>query len=493
LLASAALRIPAAAPAHLYYEDSVNFAQAVDHYDPRHLVPQPPGYPLFVLQSKLLHAIFGSIERAFLIGVILGTAIALFALIRLTYEMTGSRRASVAAALLLAINPVFLFTGFTSPIRIYLAAVALAVALTCWRAWNGDRRSAWIGAIVLGIGSGYRPELLLLLFPLWAVCAWRALRSPKSFALAVVVLAGASALWIGYLLALFPSIGVMIEVFRRYLSDQSRDLSPVFGATAFGWRRMLFRTVVWNGTAIIAWVVLAPLARIDLRRAVWWFIALWVVPSLIFHAAVHLDDPDQALATIPAFCIPGGAVLVSVIQRNRDVGWLAAAFALACNLVVFLAPFPLRPQRRWYTPAVEALWHTSYTRHASVAERAEMLIPVLGREIKNAPALVIWNRGLVTWRVLSYYYPAQTFCLLLDDPSTGNRPHAALWRGLRLEDRILSDRPAVSYADAQQILWILGPTSPIRAAVAYRLEGRAEGLYRSHAEPFELPGYRIVP
>src|SRR5262249_15171701 len=161
-------------------------------------------------------------------------------------------------------------------------------------------------------------ELLLLLFPLWAVCAWRALRSPKSFAFAAAVLAASSALWIGFLLAQFPSIAVMTEVFRKYLADQSRDLSPVFGATVFGWRRMLFRTLVWNGTAVIAWVVLAPLARIELRKAAWWFIALWIVPSLIFHAAVHLDDPDQALATIPALCLAGGAVLVSFVQRNRD-------------------------------------------------------------------------------------------------------------------------------------------------------------------------------
>ena len=66
-------------------------------------------------------------------------------------------------------------------------------------------------------------------------------------------------------------------------------------------------------------------------------------------------------------------------------------------------------------------------------------------------------------------------------------------RGLQLQDRILGDKPSIPYADAQQILWVLGPTSPVRAAIAYRLEPRAEGLYRSRAEPFDLPGYRIVP
>jgi len=51
VLSALALRLPFA-PRHLYYEDSVNFAQAVDRYDPRHLVPQPPGYPLSSCKRK---------------------------------------------------------------------------------------------------------------------------------------------------------------------------------------------------------------------------------------------------------------------------------------------------------------------------------------------------------------------------------------------------------------------------------------------------------
>jgi hypothetical protein len=490
-VAACALRVPAT-PRHLCYEDSINFAQAVEHYDPRHLVPQPPGYPLFVLQAKVLTAIFGSVERGFLAGVILGTAIAFFTLILLTHEMTGGRTEAVAAVALLAVNPVFLFTGFTSPIRVYLAAVALMVALACWRAWNGDRRSAWIGAVALGLGSGYRPELLLLLFPLWAWSAWRALRSPRSMALATLLLAGVSALWIGFLLSRFPSLAALIETFRQYITNQSRDLSPVFGASTIGWKRILLRTAIWNGTAIAGWAVLAPLARPRLRAGVWTFVAVWIVPSLIFHAVIHLDDPDQALSTIPAFCLLGGAFLASFVERNRDVGLIGVGFVVVFNLVAFLAPFPLRPAREWYTPVVEALWHTSYSRHDSVQQLADTLPAALAPELRNSPTLVIWNRSPLTWRTLSYYFPDQTFCLLLDDPSTGNRPHAALWRHLQLQERIFGDPPAIPLSDARQIVWVLGPWSPVRAAAAYRLEQRAEGLYRSPATPMELPGYRIV-
>ncbi len=501
LAAAILLRVPAA-PRYLYYEDSVNFAQAVDHYDPRHLVPQPPGYPLFVLQSKILRALTPSIETAFLLGVILGTAVALFALMMLTRAVTGGWTEAVAAAALLAINPVFLYTGFTSPIRIYLASVSLAVAWTCWRAWNGDRRAAYIGAIVLGLGSGYRPELLLVLFPLWAVSAWRALRSARAlgslraWSAAAALLAFSSALWIGFLLSRFPDLHAFFETFRQYLSDQSRDLSPVFGATAMGWKRLLLNTAIWNGTAILGWAVLAPLARARFDRGLWIFLALWIAPAIIFHAVVHLDDPDQALSTIPAFCLAGGIVLVAFFRRNRDVAILAAAFVAIFNLAILLAPFPLKPERAWYTPVIDALWHTSYARHASVLERTDALLPALGRDLRFGRALVLWNRSPITWRTLSYYYPDQTFCLLLDDPSTGNRPHASLWRHLELQERIVGQPdgqpPLIPLGDNQQLIWVLGPTSPVRSAIAHLLDPRADGLYRSHAVPIDIPGYRLV-
>jgi hypothetical protein len=491
LVAAIALRVPAA-PRYLCYEDSVNFAQAVEHFDPRHLVPQPPGYPLFILQSKILRTLTGGVERAFLAGVILATAVAFFALMLLTRAMAGAWPEAIAAAALLAINPVFLFTGFTSPSRVYLAAVSTVVALACWLAWTGNRRWAFVAAVLLGLGAGYRPELLALLIPLWAVSSWRAFRSARAFALGAALLTFTSALWIGYLLSCFPDLASFVETFRKYLGDQSRDLSPVFGASAAGWKRMLFRTAIWNGTAIAGWALLAPLARPSFRRSVAIFIALWIVPALIFHAVVHLDDPDQALSTIPAFCLVGGVFLVSFFRRNRDAALLGAAFVAAFNLAIFLAPFPLKPERPWYTPVVDAWWHTSYTRHASVAEQADALIPALAAELRRGRTLVLWNRAPLTWRTLSYYFPNQTLCLLLDDPSTGNRPHAALWRNLELQERIAGPTPVIPLADAEQLLWVLGPSSPVRVSIAYRLEPRAEGLYRSPAVPLDLPGYRIV-
>lgn len=493
ILAALAIRAPLA-PKRLYNEDSVTLARAVDHYDPRHLYPQPPGYPLFILQSKILRAVSGGVERAFYAGVVLATAVALAALIALSRAMFGTW---IFGAALLLINPIFLFTGMTSPLRIYLAAISTVVALFCWRAWKGDARSAWIASVALGIGSGYRPELLALLAPLWTVSVWRAMRSWKKSLGPALLLAAIAAVWIGFLFSRFPDLHAFRETFSKYVEDQTRDTSVVFGATETSWIRMLFRVVMWNGTAIFGWIALWPLARSGDRErtrgsAPLWFIALWIVPSIVFHALIHVEDPDQTLSTIPAFCILGGAVLAEFCRRHRDVAALGLASAAAVNLALFIAPFPLRPQRTFYKPAVDALWQMSYTETHNVREHTDAMLAALAPFAHDDRTLVIWSRSQVTWRALSFYDPHLRFCLLMDDRHAGTRPHAAFWRDLNLNERYFGAPATVPLGDAERIVWVVGPLSPIRPLMGAGFEPIGNGVWHSKAAAMNIPGYRLV-
>jgi hypothetical protein len=62
----------------------------------------------------------------------------------------------------------------------------------------------------------------------------------------------------------------------------------------------------------------------------------------------------------------------------------------------------------------------------------------------------------------------------------------------RIFDQAGATSPVIPLADSEFLLWVLGPTSPVRSAAAHRLDPRADGLYRSHALPLDIPGYRIV-
>src|SRR3970282_159368 len=52
-------------PSRLYSFDTVNLALALEDFDPTRHQPQPPGYPLFVAEARLLYWLLGTPERTF--------------------------------------------------------------------------------------------------------------------------------------------------------------------------------------------------------------------------------------------------------------------------------------------------------------------------------------------------------------------------------------------------------------------------------------------
>lgn len=505
LAAACALRI-ALRPSHLFSEDCINFARSLERFDPANQHPQPPGYPLFVLQSQLVHRLAPPPETTFLIGVIAATALALFLIVLVAGEMLRSWPAALAAAALLYANPAFLYTGLTSTIRVYVAAVTLLVVYFCWRLWRGESRCWPAAALALGLGSGYRPELLALLFPLWLVSAWRGKRTRREFWAGLALLAASAGVWIAFLLSRFAGLKEFQTSFSGYLANQARGFSPVYGAPADGWLRMLGMLIAWNGAAVVGWIVFAPLARRRLGHRAGLFLACWVLPPLVFHGLIHIGAADQALVTIPAFCLIGGAVLGSLLERRAATGALALAFALAVNLHLFCRPvlYPyvkragLKGNLLYMRKQIaDGLWESSWRAFAEVHRESEAALESFRRALAQAPGntLVVWNRSPVTWRKLSYYFPEQTFCLLLDELHTDTfRAHASCWRNTELLKRYDGDPVPVPLNGAGRIIWILGKHSSVRHALAGELRKAGDGgIYWTPARAVEVPGYRFVP
>lgn len=500
LIAAAVVRIPFW-PDTLFSEDCFNFAQALQKFDPRNLVPQPPGYPLFVLQSQALQTVFGTAERTFLAGVVAGTAAALFLSALLGWEMTRSRQGALLAWLLFAASPTFWFAGLTSTIRIYIAVVTLAVVLFCWRLWWGDRRWWWAAALALGLGSGYRPELLPALLPLWAVATWRGVPDPPGRLRAAAVLLGGFAVWFIYLYSHFEDWRAFWLVQTDYLENQSEDFSLVYGARVEGWLRMLCKFVAWYAVPAMGWIAFLPFARARLAPGARSVLVLAIAPLAVFHLLVHLGAPDHAVGQTALLAIIGGAVLANLTLRYPDLRWLAAGAALAVGVVFFLYPpsigKPVPPARIASNLAKQlsdALWENSWPAFQTVEERSSQTMAAVRKILREAPqgTLVVWNRSPLAWRKLSYYEPQLPLLLLLDLNETGNLPHAALWRNLRLEKRWTGTPVEVPLGSAERILWVLGEHSPIPKQMGGRLLPVGPWVFLSDAAPLELAGYRFV-
>ena len=167
------------APGQLFTFDDVNLAYSVGHFDIRMSQPHPPGYPLFVMEMRMLSWLrFRRAESILLTLALLGSLAALLLVYYAGNRILGAD-SGFWAAWILVLHPVFWHAGVTSALRVQLAVVSLAVGTCCWNAWRapdvpgGVRWVTW-SALAIGIGAGIRPETGPLLFPLWAVCALRA-------------------------------------------------------------------------------------------------------------------------------------------------------------------------------------------------------------------------------------------------------------------------------------------------------------------------------
>src|SRR5262245_23570990 len=315
--------------------DNVNLAFSLEKFDPRIHQPQPPGYPFFVAFGKIVNLVFRDPERTFVAISILVSALCLPVVFLLTRRMF-TPWAGAAATFLLLVNPVFWFSGLDGPLRPNLALFSLLTAYCCWRCWNGEKRFAIWGALALGVGSGFRPDLIAFLLPLWLISTWLGTKSFRTIVAAGGLLAGVILVWAAATLIAMGGIQSFRETMVGYAVDQSQGESIVLGSGLLAWLRQVNRLAIWNGLGVVTWIWAVPLyfgnregLRVIGSQAK--FLFPWLVPGLIVQALVHVAAPGHTLFSIPVMCVVGAYILSRVQLRD----WILPA-ALVLNVMLFL-------------------------------------------------------------------------------------------------------------------------------------------------------------
>src|SRR2546427_9894911 len=232
--------------------DNVNLAFSLEKFDPRIHQPQPPGYPFFVFFARVVNVIFGNAERTFVVVSLVVSAAACYVAFALAGRMF-SRWAGAAATFLLLVNPVFWHASLDGPLRPHLALFSLLTAACCWRCWNGERRFAYWGAVALGVGSGFRPDLIAFLSPLWFVSTWAGTKSWRIVFGACVLLVVIVAVWLGTLIVAMDGIRTFAGVMLGYAVEQSGQGSAGFGSSGGGWVRQINRLGILEAPAGVGW------------------------------------------------------------------------------------------------------------------------------------------------------------------------------------------------------------------------------------------------
>ncbi len=443
----------ALAPKYLYSFDNINFALALEDFNPAKHQPQPPGYPLFVGLQKLIHFAIPSVKYTQLVSGLVGSTAAVVAIWYLGNLLFGGTVGWLAAALLL-FNPAFWLAGIGNHVRTFLAAGSIATAVCVWKAWNSSR---WVvpASLVLGIAAGFRPDLLLLLFPLWLSTLIRH-PFPK---LAPVALTAAVIPWVA--VTIWKSGGAAgARVFTSYFQFHLSRSSALMGAGIATGATMGLVAVYWTFLGALTWAWALPWEWRKIQpNAAWRFLALWFLPSFLFHVLAQWGEPDLMLDIIPALCLAGGAVLGLL---GRQTVLLAGVVAALNALLFFVPPYRLGREASYrfvkstgdsLTSAVESIRNSDYD-------------------------LIVDYRRKATGHQLGYYYPAIPILNLDHDCSRAY----LTWHKRTWAPRI--DGNTIYLPRAQKIGWFngegpLGPmataeTSPGGCRLAYTNRSAAE-------------------
>ncbi len=417
---------------YLYNTDSVLYALALDKYDVSIQQPHPPGYALYILFTKPIYWLTGDANTALIITSIIFSVLAIYAVFYLAKKIAGVKIAWVSLGLLVfaplfwfhgqvAMNYVIeLFFSAWAGYHIYQALINPTSPPLIKGRLGGDNRNLLWATIILAVGGGFRPTLVIFMAPLWLWAMGREF-SWRKLLINIGIVGGVTLAWVapaaylsgGYLkfwraiVALFfTESGIydfsilapngwdnLVQHFRWILNHLSLNFGLVGGLV------LIF---------LISWLV----PHWERRRIDWLkfkFFTLWIVPALLFYILVIFTMPGYLLIILPALTILGAMALVALVEqlaaifpRAEAKRWplklilLIMIINLAVNLYVYLKPISFVEMQRPVQGSIvrsNNLWTT--------------LATTIHQDFPAETTIIGIDRPFVSWGLqhFQYYFP----------------------------------------------------------------------------------------
>jgi len=334
----------------LYHWDSVNFANAMRHFDMLNEHPQPPGYIVYVWLCRLVDLLFRDANATMVWISVLASGLSVVMLYNLGRAM-WDRRVGLVAALFLASSPLFWFYGeIALPHALDTFLVLLSISLL-HRIHDRDDRVLWPTVLLLAFAGGVRQQTLVFLLPLALYALSRV--GWQRILLSGLLGAAMCLVWLVPLVTSCGGIGVYLAKMSSFSARFQRSTSILMGAGWLGIVRNLRKLGMYTAYAMGS--TLLPLGVHVLTRSIrrrWperWnrvaFLAIWVAPALLFYSLIHMGQQGLVFVFLPALLLLGA---VATVRLTRDWGrraWAGVTLLVVANTIVFcLAPeYPLGP------------------------------------------------------------------------------------------------------------------------------------------------------
>ena len=260
--------------------DSTQYAAAVARFDVTHGRPQPPGYFLYVVAGRLVHATgIGVIDSLILIAAV-ASAVAV-GLVVVAGRDLGGRWVGLAAGLIVATSPFVWFSGSIVSTYSFDLMVAPLLIILAWRA----RPHTWHGAgalVTLALAAGFRQSALQAFALLALVAVVGSVRRVRQGVVAVAAGAVAFGAWF-VPMALSQPGGLPAWIRATRIEVQGAAHATSIFSTASGGATNLGTFAGYTTLALAPLVVLALLAGCIL--------AIRALSGAITERPKHQDGP----------------------------------------------------------------------------------------------------------------------------------------------------------------------------------------------------------
>ena len=337
-LAVLASRLPFLATT-LWSWDSVLYARALERgfhvdwvlADQR---PHAPGYLFYVLTAGLFRGALGDSNAALVTVSALASALGTAGLFLFARQLVRTWIALLAACAYAVAPLVWTYSEIAFPYSV-LGALSLGLAALFWNVRGHRLRAIIEASIAFGLAAGFRQDLLFLLGPLWL---WTVgTRGPRVTAMAGAVVVATSLTWLVPTALLSDGPADYLDALQtQAVSVSERYSAIVQGLPAFTDNlQSTAYALLWGGFgavllggAIAVWLFLGgarpggPFTR---------FLAIWVLPGLLFYVIVHIGDWGYVSSLLPAIYL----ILAVLVERAVVAGqipslrWRAVGAALA--------------------------------------------------------------------------------------------------------------------------------------------------------------------
>lgn len=334
----------------LYHWDSVNFAYAIREFNVAKEQPHPPGYIGYVWLSRIVDSLTSDAQTALVIISVVASTLAVISLYYLGRSLFD-QVTGVIAALALATSPLF---WFYSEIALPHTVDTLLVIVSVWwlyETMRGNTHYLYPAIIVLAVAGGVRQQTIVFLAPLVLFAlrgvGWKRFFIAGGLGLLICLL------WFIPLVILNGGLANYLQIMNTF-GNRFQDTTSIFaGAGWLGLRRNIMKLALYT---LYGWsLALLPAAGyglLRLYRREWpghWekaiFLALWLAPSLLFYALIHMGQQGLVFVFLPALLLVGGYSLKQLFSTRPYLLAGATTVLVTINIAIFcfLPEYPLGP------------------------------------------------------------------------------------------------------------------------------------------------------